>query len=268
MEIIKKIRSLGYRTDLLFPAFDGEILEREDHLVIRTPNNPTFYWGNFLLFFHPPQSEDFQRWRELFASEIGSPPHIRHQAFGWDVITADPGEVKQFLEAGFELNQMLVMSAQQVHPPRHIAQEVTIHPLNDPDDWQQAIENQVRCRESVEDESAFRTFRQRQMQRYQAMVAAGLGLWFGAFLGDQLVADLGIFHDQKLGRYQSVQTHPDFRGRGIAGTLVYQAGRIVLRSFNLQSLVIVADDDHPAARLYESLGFKSTEHQMGLEYYQ
>jgi hypothetical protein len=44
------VKSLGYRTDLIFPTFDGEIIDRGDYLVIRTPKNPTFYWGNFLLF--------------------------------------------------------------------------------------------------------------------------------------------------------------------------------------------------------------------------
>lgn len=48
------IRSLGYRTDLLFPRFDGEVIDRGDYTVIRTPSNPTFYWGNFLLFDQPP----------------------------------------------------------------------------------------------------------------------------------------------------------------------------------------------------------------------
>jgi hypothetical protein len=44
------IRSLGYRTDLFFPRFDGIIIDRGSYLVIRTPGNPHFYWGQFLLF--------------------------------------------------------------------------------------------------------------------------------------------------------------------------------------------------------------------------
>jgi hypothetical protein len=38
-----KVQSLGYRTDLIFPTFEGQITDRGDYLVIRTPSNPTFY---------------------------------------------------------------------------------------------------------------------------------------------------------------------------------------------------------------------------------
>jgi len=55
-----KVRSLGYRTDLIFPRFDGEIIDREGYLVIRTPTNPTYFWGNFLLFQNPPGAGDFR----------------------------------------------------------------------------------------------------------------------------------------------------------------------------------------------------------------
>lgn len=79
-----QLQSLGYRTDLIFPAFEGEILDRGTYLVIRTPTNPSFHWGNFLLFAEPPQPGDFQRWRDLFAREIGTPPQVQHQTFGWD----------------------------------------------------------------------------------------------------------------------------------------------------------------------------------------
>ena len=44
------VRSLGYRTDLMISAINGEVTDRGDYLVIRTPSNPTYYWGNFLLY--------------------------------------------------------------------------------------------------------------------------------------------------------------------------------------------------------------------------
>ena len=44
------IRSLGFRTDLRLLEMTGsEIEDRGTHLVIRTPANPTYFWGNFLL---------------------------------------------------------------------------------------------------------------------------------------------------------------------------------------------------------------------------
>lgn len=43
------LRSLGYHTDLMFPRFDGLVVDCGDYLAVRTPSNPRFYWGNFLL---------------------------------------------------------------------------------------------------------------------------------------------------------------------------------------------------------------------------
>jgi predicted GNAT family acetyltransferase len=70
-----------------------------------------------------------------------------------------------------------------------------------------------------------------------------------------------------VGRFQSVETHPDFRRRGIAGTLVFQAGRQAKAKYDLHTLVIVAERASSPARLYESLGFQPTEKQVGLEWW-
>jgi ribosomal protein S18 acetylase RimI-like enzyme len=137
--------------------------------------------------------------------------------------------------------------------------------LKTDDDWEQAVEIGVICREPDFEENGYREFLKRKMERYRKMSAAGLGNWFGAFIDQQMVADLGLFHDGSLGRYQSVETHPDFRSQGIAGTLVYQAGCMAKAEYDLYTLVIVADQDSSAARLYQALGFQLTEKQVGME---
>ncbi len=94
-----QIRSLAYQTDLFFPRFDGEVADRGDYTVIRTPSNPTFHWGNFLLFDQPPVPGDLHRWRWLFAEEIGTAPAIKHLAFGWDSVHGETGDIQPLLDA-------------------------------------------------------------------------------------------------------------------------------------------------------------------------
>ena len=49
------IRSLGFRTDLRLLEMTGSVIEdRGTHLVVRTPDNPTYFWGNFLLLRQLP----------------------------------------------------------------------------------------------------------------------------------------------------------------------------------------------------------------------
>jgi GNAT superfamily N-acetyltransferase len=259
------LRSLAWRTDLIFPTFDGEIVDRGDYLVIRTPSNPTFYWGNFLLFAQPPGPADAEIWPRLFAEEIGSTPRVRHQTFGWDSPEGDPGAAEAFVAAGFRLVQSSVLTASDVTaPPRHVP-DLIVRRLDSDDDWIQATENQIRCRDDEHDEAGYRVFKEAEMRRYRSMAQAGLGAWFGGFVGRTLVADLGIYRTGPWGRFQTVETHPDHRRQGFAGTLVYRASRQALGEMGIDTLVLVADADSAPERLYRSVGFLPAERQVGLE---
>ena len=262
------IRSLGYRTDLVFPRFDGEVLDRGDYTVIRTPSNPTFYWGNFLLFDQPPAAGDLHRWSQLFAEEIGPPSAVKHLAFGWDTTAGETGIIQPFLEAGFDAEPSVVLTAAEVSKPPKFNKQIEVRRITTDWEWQGALEVQVACREPEHTAESYRTFKQRQMARWRTMTEAGLGEWFGAFLGNRLVGDLGVFVENGVGRFQSVGTHPEFRRRGICGTLVYEAAQHAFKHLGAQTLVMVADEDYHAAKIYESVGFRPTEHQIGLTWWE
>jgi len=80
-----------------------------------------------------------------------------------------------------------------------------------------------------------------------------------------MVSGLGVFTDGRgVARYQAVDTHPEFRGRGLAGTLVHHAGAQALTWPGVQTLVIGADPEYHAIRIYRSVGFDGTETQVQL----
>lgn len=259
-----QVTSLGYKTDLIFPAFDGEIIDCESYLVIRTPANRDFYWGNFLLFSGPPVAGDFEIWTRLFIEEISSKVPTKHQAFGWDSTEGEEGASQEFVDAGFRLNRYSVMASEGPFTPVRLSEAVEVRKLTSESDWQQSLENKVACKEPELEEATCRKFLERQTNRYRSMTRAGLGDWYGAFHGDQLVADLGIYHDDGVGRYQTVQTHPEFRQRGIGTALISKSGQQAFDKYDLRMLVIVSEEDSPARRLYESVGFKRRESQVGL----
>jgi ribosomal protein S18 acetylase RimI-like enzyme len=262
-----QVHSLGYRTDLIFPAFDGQILDRGDYLVILTPTNPTFYWGNFLLFPNPPGEGDLERWKALFTREIGSQIRAEHFAFGWDTVSGEVGAAQPFLDEGFNLSQTVVLATQQVKIPPKYNREVEVRPLTSDEDWEQATQNQIACRQTGHTLEGYTRFKRDQMRRYHLMSRAGLGHWFGAFLGSRLVAELGVFTSGKLGRFQQVGTHPNYRRQGICGALVYQASRYAFEKMEVETLVMVADENYHAAKIYESLGFQPREHQVGIDWW-
>lgn len=256
-----KLRSLGWQTDLIFPRFDGQVADRGDYLVVRTPHNPTYYWGNFLLFDRAPEDEDFLFWCEKFHREIGAhQPQSRHMAFG--IASAKtvtmPGA---FGEAGFTLSHLRVMTmeAGALRSPARRNAAAAVRMLRFPDELAQAVALQTAGNVDGYEPAGYRRFRERQMARYAAMQAAGRGAWFGAFWGDQLVADCGIFTEGTVGRYQHVLAHPHYRRQGLAAALIEDSARHAFARMGVERLVILADPDDVAIALYRAVGFSEVE---------
>lgn len=114
MEIV----SLGYRTDFLFHRASGVVADRGDYLVVHTPANPTFYWGNFLFFAAPPGPGDALRWEQLFIAEIERCQlESRHRAFGWNGAQPDAATMQVFTASEYELIASSTMTTDDIQPP-------------------------------------------------------------------------------------------------------------------------------------------------------
>jgi ribosomal protein S18 acetylase RimI-like enzyme len=251
-----EVRSLGYRTDLAILEYEGsQVTDRGDHLVIRTPRNPDYWWGNFLLLqdLKPGSGAD---WLARFAAEF---PDARHIALGLD--KADGSGVDPAALTGMTMERNAVMTATSVHAPPHPNTEAVVRTLEGDADWRQSLELTTAVYPG-EPGGATR-FATAQLAAKRALTEASHGAWFGAFLDGTLVAQLGLVAATSgLGRYQSVETHPAARRRGLAGTVVWHAGATALAN-GASTLVMVADPDDSAIRVYRSLGFTVTESQLG-----
>ena len=224
--------SPGWRTHLMFARFDGEVRDAGDHWVVRTPSSPGFYWGNFLLFERPPRAGDLALWMQRFDEAIvRHASGTGHRAFGIaepaDVCTVPP----EFAAAGFELR-----------------------PLDLAVDADAVVELSVVGNRDYETQG-YRRFRLHQMQRYAAMQAAGLGHWWGAVHQGRVVAGLGLFGQDGVGRFQHVETHPDFRRRGLCRALVHTACVHGLDTRGWHTLVMGADPVDVAIGIYRQVGF-------------
>lgn len=263
--LLMEIKSLGHLTTLIFSRFSGNVTDHGEYTCIQTPTNPQFHWGNFIIFDRAPKAGDLTRWKKLFDHEFTyySGPH--HYTFAWDGRVGQ-GDVAEFVAAGFELETGVVLSTETLQPPQHLNREMTIKKIATDHDWHEVTELQIVCGDPKY-ALGYRPFKEAQMLQYRKMTEAGRGHWFGAYLNGRLVADLGIFHEGTLARYQSVGTHPDFRRLGLCGTLVYQAGLMAQKEFGVSQLVMEADDNYHAARIYESVGFQRTELNYSLSWW-
>lgn len=258
------LRSLGRRTDLMFARATGEVTDRGDYLLVRTPSNPGYHWGNYLIFREPPAAGDHDRWTALFRQEFpGSPEQPSHLLFAWDVAAdknADnTGAAAEFLEHDMRFDTAVVLTAAEVTPPPRPNPHVEIATISGERAWREVIEQQIETRLPEFSLPAYRAFKEAQCADYRRMSEAGLGHWYGAYLDGCLVANLGIFQEGGVARYQAVTTLPSHRRQGICGTLVHRAAALLAVEAPIDTFVMEADPEYHAARIYESVGFERSE---------
>lgn len=261
-----RIRSLAYETDFLVIAETGRVDHRPDYSVGRTPENPGYLWGNLILMPEPPQAGDLTKWTEIFAREFEHETGVRHQTFGWDSPSGEDGAAAEFVQAGFERlrSDVLIAETLDLRPPPEPADLLEMRPLESNGDWEKATELQILCRGAGFDPSEFRDFKVRRMRAFRRLVEEDRGRWYGAFLGDQLVGDLGLFSFDGTARFQLIETHPDHRRRGVCRNLLYFSAHDFLLTGDADTLMIVAEEDSAESKIYQSVGFKVGEKQIGL----
>jgi ribosomal protein S18 acetylase RimI-like enzyme len=202
-------------------------------------------------------------WLDTFREEF---PEAEHVALGFDGVDGSVDDLQGFAALGLHPEGATVMTTSSVHPPPRPNTTATYRPLTSEADWEQNVELRLACKDPGHEDGAYEEFARAQGKTRRDLVAQGLGQWFGAFVEGRLVSQMGMFRaGDGLGRFQSVETHPDFRGQGLAGSLVYEVSGYGLGELGAHTLVMVADPDYLAIRVYRSVGFEDTETQLQVE---
>ena len=157
------------------------------------------------------------------------------------------------------------MTATSVHPPPRPNTEATYRQFSSDDDWAQRIEVAMAVDTEYEPDK-HRVFVTRKAAHDRARLRGRARHLVGRLRGRRLATVMGLVEaGGGLARYQSVETHPDLRGRGLAGTLVHRVAAYAFDERGLRTLVMVADPDYLAIRVYRSVGFDDTETQTQLQ---
>ncbi|MEM9235266.1 MAG: GNAT family N-acetyltransferase [Verrucomicrobiota bacterium] len=244
-------------SDAIFHRQDGVIERHDGFHVIRTPDNPNFWFGNFILFDRPPQEGEVDRWLEAHRQTFGD--QLNHVTFAWD--EPSPGATRQFLELGFEESNGIALSITEHPEAARTNPELEIRALQSDEDWQAMISQQERIdREDFAYPEGDGLFRKRQMAGARRMAEAGHGDWWGAYLRDLLVGGMGLFFDEhrSLGRFQCVTTVAEFRRKRVCTTLLDHVVRHAFKTVNPAQLIICtgAEEENAAIPVYRNFGFK------------
>jgi ribosomal protein S18 acetylase RimI-like enzyme len=249
------MKALEFETDLLVAAGRCEIERHPDRVIQRSPAEPDFWFGNRVIFTEPPGAA-----APLIAQFHADLPHARHICIGWDIPDLPRADVEAvFAGSGLAVEQGDVLTlagpVTRAAPPEGIV----LRELR-PGEEAQSIEIALADRaETAIPEAEYRAYLERRWATRRGQIAAGLGQWYGAFDGALLVGDMGVFHNARLIRYQSVQTRASHRRRGICTALLGHALEAARARAPEATAVIVADTGSAAGRLYRRAGFRLAE---------
>ncbi len=201
--------------------------DRGAHLVIRSPHAPDFWWGNFLLLAGVPTDRGSEQCLEAFAAEFPAARHVaigvrRHERHCWQPALVHRPRVQRRGPGGDD----------RIGPPSPRAargEDAPCRELGSDDDWTQSVDLRLRCAAATEPSGHSRELDTQRAPTNRRIVEAGHGQWFGAFVDGVLVAQLGIVNaGGGYARFQSVETDPRFRRRGLARALIQRAARYAL----------------------------------------
>ncbi|MBN2233639.1 MAG: GNAT family N-acetyltransferase [Opitutales bacterium] len=256
------LNNLGYHSDCIARKIEGEFTETDTYFVLRMPKNPTFHWGNLIVFRAEPRKYDFDAWISAFKNEFGE--ESSHIALGWE--TQEIGNIDDFIQAGFSLKSQSVLVLDELEEIQISRNDLVIRKIESDADWKKVLELQIYISEGENPSKDYVDFKVRDFETYRALSENGDGNWWGVFLGEKLVGDMGLYFDNSLetGRFQSVETHPDYRRMGVCSKLLYWVSSDALRKNPRIKLVICTERDSDAERIYRKLGFVRHQAQHGV----
>lgn len=254
------LRSLVPATDLMIASLMGKVSERDGYFLIQSPGEPSFYYGNYLIFKTDQIPSDFTAPIQQFETEFPDSGLVKHRLFIFDGVEKDPLVPESAKALGFECDPTLGMTMTTGPSQFAINPDLEVREVNIEKEMGALIENGVANTSHGWTPEGLRKNLESRFPKYARIIGAGHGAWFGAYLQGRLITDFGLIHDGETGRFQSVGTHPEFHKRGGCRTLLKYACEKALGEWKLKKLVMASDPNDYPTKIYESAGFIPTQY--------
>ena len=244
------------------------VARRQDHVVVHTPERPDFVYGSYVSMLRAPRAQQIPELVDLWRREFAPYPEVDTVAIQWE---SRQGVAKDRWESGvselprsFELTSDTVMHARARTIRRSsAAMDLVIHPADGGAEWSEVESLYVSNLSDGSIDSA--DFLRWRLKSYRSLIDAGSGEWWGAWSQGTLCGIAGLFWSDSLGSFQDVVTDAPYRERGVASGLCGEMAAAFFERFPAGDLVVIAEIDSVAERVYRRLGFRSTGLQWNLE---
>ena len=244
--------SPGWKTDLSILEMSGSIIEDfGDHLVVRTPRNPNYHWGNCILVTAPESAADADKWIQRYNHVF---PQNQWLSIGLPEMPTDSDE---WIRHGATLTQFDVLSAATLPMQQPLETGYTARMFQE-QDWKTLTERELAeaLSEGGYKPEVIESFVLETNSSRKQMVDSGKAAWFGVFFDGEMVSNLGIVVCGETGRYQSVETNSNHRRKGLASHLLGLAASWSQEQ-GCRDWVLVTEETNDAGRVYRLAGFSS-----------
>jgi ribosomal protein S18 acetylase RimI-like enzyme len=237
----------------------GQLLDYGDVWQVRTPDNWVFHHGNYLFLPAPPRhGSELVYWTERFRELFGGDP-VGHVCLCWDRGRLEDSVRQAAITQGFVPDDTVVMhlvdlptSSQHGVPPS----ELVVRPIDVETEWAQLerLNRDSDPLELVNLHAPYQQFKESWRASWRKLIREGHATWFGAFLEGELIGQCGLVTVDGLGGFESVETHPDHRRKGVCGALM---ARVMHERAprHPRGYVLGAEPNGPAIGLYRRMGF-------------
>ncbi len=257
--MIEEVRGLCARLSLRIQAERGSIETHPGYLVARTPESPTFWFGNYILVQGRLEPDSLQFWESRFAKAFGA--GCPHRLFIVDAPEGDPGSTDDFRRAGYSLE--ITRSMVRRLPGSDWKPEVLPRPelvLEELDDagMDELLALELEAFSIAPEPGVDAEFLRNQNRLYRNLVRCGAARCFALRLEGAIAASAFFVVSGDSALIGDVRTIPRFRRRGLCRTLLPRAMESLARSGHV--LFALEPVDEYAAAIYRSLGFSESEY--------
>jgi hypothetical protein len=243
----------GLASDAALLGPESRVEVFEDHALVRTPARRDFWCGNALWLRQAPASAEaaLALWRRHF-----DPEEIERIVIQWEVAA---GNAASALVAGAESIDVLVDGFDGAPAAGRAGRCVEVA---DPALFERIVDATLASQAAGDNGNRDERYTRWQYAEYWARRCAGRLRWFAALDGDDLCSACGVVVHRGVARHVDVLTVLGRRRQGWADAVVRHAARAVRGE--AQRLVIAAEPDSSAGRLYRRIGFELATRQWSL----
>lgn len=260
------LNSLALRTNLMMDKYHTVINESPEFISVKTPSRPDYFWGNYIICKNEQSLNTYRESIEAFEKLIGKKSELGFIAITFDWTAFEISFFDEFIENGFELEVSRVLSTDKVDLPPKINKEIQIKEIDLNGNLDFYVDVQFSSNWGYGNDEIQKKFLKDNIEEFAALSQKMPAKRFGAYLNDEIIAELGVYWENGIARFNNVGTHKDYRRIGACSTLVYEVSKTILEREDVSTLVMEADDSYHAAGIYESVGFKPTEKLASLEW--